>query len=156
MRNLVLASAVIAILASTVGCANGPIRQWLRGAPCSTCNPQFAPQHESVIGGCNSGTCGTGILSSSQAQPVGNGLLSGIFGGQQNASALPPASIPASSFEAPPSFGATAPTIGATAPTIGGPGPTFETAPTIGSNIDLYGNTNSVGRIELPPSGPFN
>ena len=136
MRNLVLAFAAIAILTSTIGCANGPIRQWLRGAPCSTCNPQFAPQHSGILGGCNSGTCatgtcGTGLLSSQPNQPTGNGILSGIFGGQQNANAgnLPPASIPASSFEA---------------------------APTIGSNIDLYGNTNTVGRIELPPTAPFN
>ena len=125
MRNLILASAAIAILVSTVGCANGPIRKWFRGAPCNTCNPHFNQPQDNMIGGCNTGacstgTCGTGVCSPA---PTGSGILGGLFNNQQNADALP-ASIPASSFENAPA--------------------------------DLYGNTNSVGRIELPPSGPFN
>lgn len=131
MRNLVLAIALVAILAATSGC-RGHLRQMLRGAPCNTCNPQFAAGQQSIVGGCNTGTCGTGVCSAEAVQPTRNGILSGIFGGQQNATSatLPPASIPASNFDAAP--------------------------PTIGNNTDLYGNTNSVGRIELPPSSPFN
>ena len=131
MRNLVLASAAIAILVSTVGCANGPIRNWLRGAPCNTCNPQFNQPHDNMLGGCNTGTCATGTCGTGvcNSQPANNGILGGLFRGNQNAQNTLPQSLPASSFE---------------------------TTPEISGGGELYGNTESVGRIELPPNGPFN
>ena len=137
MRSLVLAIAVIAILSSTVGCANGPIRQWLRGAPCSACNPQFnAPAEGNFFSSASSSTCPTGNCASgvcSTGQPTGSGVLSGSFNRNQGSSISGglPASIPASSFDN---------------------APALTTSP----GAELYGNANTVGRIELPPSPPFN
>ena len=143
MRNLLLMIAAIAMLASTVGCANGPLRQWLRGAPCDTCNPQFnTPQFSHSTGGCADGTCSSGLgLSGGGSNvfgtaPTGNGLLGGAFGSANRGpifntptATAPPASIPASALTQDSTFG-------------GSP--------------EIYGSTTSAGRIELPPVGPFN
>ncbi len=150
MRNYLLGLAAIAILISTVGCANRPLRTWLRGAPCNTCNPQFSqPTGGNFLGGCSDGSCGavaatppastcnSGLCGST---PTGSGLLGGVFGNNNanggrifgnTASSAPPASIPASALNQ-----------------------IEEIAP--GLTPEVYGNTNTVGRIELPPSGPFN
>ncbi len=138
MRNLVVILAITAILGSTLGCANGPLRRWMRGAPCNTCQPPIGqPLGENFIGGCNTGNCSTGTCNPgvSSTGTVGNGLLGGIFRGnhRQTAATVPPVSLPASSFpDAPPAVTGT-------------------------QSTDFYGNTNSTGQLELPPiSGPFN
>lgn len=149
MRNLLLVLAAIGILASTVGCANGPIRQWLRGAPCDTCNPQFSHSAgENLFGAgggcadgtCSTGTCGSGLCGTGAATaPTGNGLLGGVFRNNNRpifnnpAATAPPASIPATALGQESSFGG-----------FGGGTP------------EIYGSTTSAGRIELPPTGPFN
>ncbi len=58
MKKLIYLAAAL-ILFSTVGCANGPIRNWLRGAPCNTCQPPFhAISGTGALGACTTG-CGT-------------------------------------------------------------------------------------------------
>lgn len=58
MKKLIyLATALM--LFSTVGCANGPIRNWFRGAACNTCQPPFHPTTGTgALGTCTTG-CGT-------------------------------------------------------------------------------------------------
>ncbi|MEM9410969.1 MAG: hypothetical protein AAGA30_07645 [Planctomycetota bacterium] len=125
MRNLILASLVTLLLVSTVGCANGPMRKWLRGAPCSACNPSLGqPANTNLLGACNTDGCATCATNTSNA--TGNGLLGGLF---RNETAAPPASIPGSAFDQP-------------------------AAGTLGSEI--YGNPVNAGRMEIPPSTPFN
>lgn len=149
MRNLLIGLVASALLATTVGCANGPLNRWLRGAPCSTCNPTInQPLGGNFAGGCTNGTCGTGTCSTGNCSTgaVGNGILGGIFRGnnqaigqpaggffQQGSQTVnqPPLSLPASSFgDAPPA--------------------------TFGTSAELYGNTNTAGQLELPPNSPFN
>lgn len=142
MKKYLIALISAALLASTVGCANGPLRQWWRGAPCNTCNPQIqqplnvAPAcntgcaentvgtgilsrwfrgHTTQHAGCQTGSCGTGNCPTLAADPIPGGEF--VNGVQSNNLPLMMDSQPA-------------------------PAPATE----------LYGNTsNSVGRLELPP-----
>jgi hypothetical protein len=63
MRKLLTTLALVAICCSATGCANGPIRKFFRGAPCSTCNPPFGlfNRGSQTVGNCNDGVCGAGV-----------------------------------------------------------------------------------------------
>lgn len=155
MRNLLISLLTGLLIISTVGCANGPLKRWLRGAPCNTCNPAINQSLSgNFVGGCNDGTCGAGTCNTGNCSTgaVGNGILGGLFRGNNQSVAQsngangalggffqqgsqttnqPPISLPASSFaDAPPA--------------------------TLGSSAELYGNTNTTGQLELPPNIPFN
>ncbi len=126
MRNLLFGLAAIGLLASTAGCANGPIRQWFRGAPCNTCNPHVGqPLGENFAGDCASGNCANGT--------TGSGFLGSMFRPNGNIANLAPASIPATSFDRAPA------------------GFVDESV-----NADIYGNTGNSGNLESPPIGPYN
>ena len=174
MRNLVLASAAIAIMVTTVGCANGPIRNWLRGAPCSVCNapPQFGAPAGNLLSDCSSGTCGTGtcasgVCSSEPVQATGSGLLGGVFNRSGQGSSTSFGQGSSTSFQgSSTAFQGGTPFQQGSGATFQGsgtvnnnplpasiPASSFETAPSsLTNNSDLYGNTNTVGRIELPPA----
>jgi hypothetical protein len=58
MKKLTCIAAALLLL-STVGCANGPIRNFFRGAACNTCQPPFHPSSGTgAIGTCTDG-CAT-------------------------------------------------------------------------------------------------
>lgn len=137
-----------ALLVSTIGCANGPIRQWMQGAPCNTCNPQIQ-QPINVAPPCNSGCA---------ENAVGTGILGRLFNGNRNQSqiatcgsggcSVAPTSMPASNFAASetpigtsihPSASNTLPLVVDSDPAVAPPA------------TELYGNTNTVGRLEMPP-----
>ena len=136
MKNYLIGLIGVALL-SSIGCANGPMRQWLRGAPCNTCNPQIQ-QPLNVAPACNNGCA---------ENAVGNGLLGRLFRRQDQQLATcgtgtcnptPPVSMPASEFanDIRGDLSNTLPIAVDTAP-----------PPT-----ELYGNPNTVGRLELPPN----
>jgi len=74
MKKLLVSLASIAMICSTVGCANGPVRNFLRNAICDRgCEgPQVDPSYgfgfDGVSGDCANGNC---------AQPMGGGQLLG-------------------------------------------------------------------------------
>ena len=141
MKKFLVLLCGMALLASTVGCANGPIRQWFRGAPCNTCHPQIQ-RPLNVAPNCN---------SQCAENAVGTGILGRLFRGnnQQVANCptgtcnatVPPNSVPASSFanQTLANPGETLPLVVDGVPTAAPP------------SAEMYGNTNTVGRLELPP-----
>lgn len=147
MKKYLITLVGAALLVSTIGCANGPLRQWRRGAPCNTCNPQIQ-QPLNVAPSCNSGcaedavgtgfmsrrwfrgnngqqqaSCGTGACGTGAACPTGNCLppTGGQFANEAQGPNLPMM-------------------IDSAAPGAVAPG------------NELYGNaSNTVGRLEMPP-----
>ncbi len=77
MKQLILSCAVIALLGTTAGCANGPIgRFFFRGSECDVCQPPAAAP--SYGPGCAGGACqtqGASYLNDSfiQGDPYLNG-----------------------------------------------------------------------------------
>jgi hypothetical protein len=132
MNKIVVSIIGLAVLIGCSGCANGPLRNWFRGAPCSVCNPPISqPIDGNLIGGCTNGacaegSCGTGVCGG-QAQH--NGFLGKLFRPHQDSAVAAPPVLPANNY-------------GSIAPEI--------TTPS-----EFYGNTN-VGRFENPPFDPYN
>ena len=189
MKNYLITLIGAALLVSTIGCANGPIRNWFRGAPCNACNPQIqqplnlAPPCD----GCAENTVGSGLLGKmfkgNSSQPIVSlfkrntnqqPIVSNCSSGTCNPISFPPASVPASSFvNVPPSFNAPPPSVPASEfvndlPAFVNdlPAPSYLPTPTPSNSLprvvdpvgtapaaELYGNPNSVGKLELPPLG---
>jgi hypothetical protein len=61
MKRMLFLLMAATVLAGTAGCANGPLRRFCRGAPCSTCNPPLGQNFGGGWGGtasnCESGVC---------------------------------------------------------------------------------------------------
>ncbi len=55
MKRLMMILVGLVLIPALSGCANGPIRTWLRGGECDTCNPPTA--HPTFPNPCAGGTC---------------------------------------------------------------------------------------------------
>ncbi len=68
MKNSIICLAAIAMLCSTVGCANGPVREFVRNAICNDgCQaPPADPSYGFGFDSASTGDCATGNCSSSQ------------------------------------------------------------------------------------------
>lgn len=79
MKNLICLAAAGFLLVSTLGCANGPIRNWFRGSACNTCQPAAQPSFgPGPLGACTDGcpnpsTLGNPIFQ----QPTGQASIQG-------------------------------------------------------------------------------
>ncbi|MEZ6094888.1 MAG: hypothetical protein R3C03_11755 [Pirellulaceae bacterium] len=123
---------LICLAALTVsGCANGPIRNLFRGAPCSTCNPPFGSlfqRSSNTAGTCNNGTCGVTTLDNTA--PAGS-----IGSDYYPESSTPP--VPGAVGQTGAGTGDTYP-YPANRPVIGGAG--FEGYTTPPTGVFNYGN----------------
>lgn len=82
---------VMAILASTSGCANGPIRNFFSGAACNSCNPPFGrlfQRSPNTVGTCASGTCG-GVAPIDGSLTGGETFGSGYYNGSGTMAPIP-------------------------------------------------------------------
>lgn len=85
MKKLFILLAAAALVSTTVGCANGPIRNLFRGSTCDTCQPPAAePSFGFNYGaastaptGCQSGNC-SGVAS--QSAPITNPSIGNAVG----------------------------------------------------------------------------
>lgn len=82
MKKLICFAAAL-ILVSSVGCANGPIRQWLRGSACNSCQPPFHPSSGAgAIGTCTDGCGNPSAIPNPIIQPnAGQATISGNITG---------------------------------------------------------------------------
>ena len=153
MKNYLITLIGAALLVSTIGCANGPLRQWLQGAPCNACNPQIQ-QPLNVAPPCNN--CAENA--------VGSGILGRLFSGNQSqqpqfagcengACSAAPLSMPASNFAASelPFDTSSIPTSVSSVSNALPPLVVDSDLNAAPPASELYGNTNTVGRLELPP-----
>ena len=153
MKKILIMMCSVALLVSTIGCANGPLRQWLQGAPCNACNPQIQ-QPLNVAPPCNN--CAENA--------VGSGILGRLFSGNQSqqpqfagcengACSAAPLSMPASNFAASelPFDTSSIPTSVSSVSNALPPLVVDSDLNAAPPASELYGNTNTVGRLELPP-----
>jgi hypothetical protein len=127
------------LLVATSGCANGPIRQWMRGSACNACSPPIGQPSNCGVNyaeNCTDGVCQSGA---GRCGFLGTGFLG--FG--RNTATTAPASIPAASFET----SGTVPYYDEGA---------FGTAPIMSPPLnsgEIYSNPDDMVR---PPIGPQN
>ncbi len=79
MKNVILCIAIGAVLSATIGCANGPIRNFFRGSSCNTCQPPAQP-NMGFDNSCANGTCSTSSYMNDsyiQNDPYMNGSKAG-------------------------------------------------------------------------------
>ncbi len=145
MRNALFSLAMVGLILSTTGCANGPFRQWNRGAACNTCNPPM----------CQPPECGTNIaVPCENGCNSGGGWFSNWFGRRPNTA---PVSVPGDSFgyaNGVSYYGGTNVTNSTISPMLNSPA-TIAPAEIVQPSAELYGS--SVGNLVTPPAiGPFN
>ncbi|MEM7457694.1 MAG: hypothetical protein AAF456_25420 [Planctomycetota bacterium] len=74
MKKVICLAAVAVIFPLFSGCANGPVRNWLRGRPCNLCNPPVSLPGNcdtNIVNRCDSGTCGTGVCETGNCATPG-------------------------------------------------------------------------------------
>lgn len=84
MKKLICLATIGFILSMTVGCANGPIRNWLQGsslqgAPCNSCQPPLQPSFGSQsVAPCTDGCQTSSAIPNQIIQPTGSGIAGPI------------------------------------------------------------------------------
>ena len=76
MKNITFLLVLAALMVASNGCANGPLRNFFRGAPCNTCNPPLGKVFGQGWGGGAVTNCENGICNS-PAQGVVNNQTTG-------------------------------------------------------------------------------
>jgi|GEM_PF-4090351 len=61
MKNVTFLLVLAAVMVVSNGCANGPLRNFFRGAPCNTCNPPLGKVFGQGWGGSTVSNCASGV-----------------------------------------------------------------------------------------------
>lgn len=72
MKNVAFLLVLAAVMVASNGCANGPLRNFFRGAPCNTCNPPLGKVFGQGWGGGAVKNCESGVCSAPDQAVVNN------------------------------------------------------------------------------------